>query len=88
MTGAAVQTYLLEKTRVACQAANERNFHIFYQVCARWTTLPHVGWAAHPSSSPSMLQTWPFTGSQAELLIRQSLGLEVCFAASLRPEGP
>lgn len=35
MTGAAVQTYLLEKTRVACQASSERNFHIFYQVCAR-----------------------------------------------------
>lgn len=35
MTGAAVQTYLLEKTRVSCQASSERNFHIFYQVCAR-----------------------------------------------------
>ncbi|XP_043264989.1 unconventional myosin-Va isoform X1 [Colletes gigas] len=42
ITGASMRTYLLEKSRVVFQANEERNYHVFYQMCAAARRLPHL----------------------------------------------
>lgn len=34
ISGARIRTYLLERSRLVYQPKNERNYHIFYQICA------------------------------------------------------
>ncbi|KAJ1548826.1 Myosin type-2 heavy chain 1 [Cladochytrium tenue] len=45
ITGAKIRTYLLERSRLIFQPATERNYHIFYQLCAAVPAAERKEWA-------------------------------------------
>ncbi|KAA8586402.1 hypothetical protein FQN60_000238, partial [Etheostoma spectabile] len=80
LVGASVQTYLLEKTRVACQLADERNFHIFYQMMKEATDEQRKEWKMPPGQHYAWLPNSEKTveGWAAELLCVPAEELQMC----------
>lgn len=49
ISGAAIRTYLLERSRVVNVSDPERNYHIFYQVCDGATAEERAAWRLRPA---------------------------------------
>ncbi|GAB9465154.1 Myosin-like protein [Globisporangium polare] len=54
LTGASIQTYLLEKVRLVSQSIGERNYHIFYEMSIGASPAARKRWQLDPPSGQNM----------------------------------
>lgn len=54
LTGASIQTYLLEKVRLVSQSIGERNYHIFYEMTIGASPAARKRWRLDPPSGKTM----------------------------------
>ncbi|CAH0473560.1 unnamed protein product [Peronospora belbahrii] len=62
LTGASIQTYLLEKVRLVSQSKGERNYHIFYEMAIGAASAARKRWSLDPPQGQIM-----FSGDQGEV---------------------
>ena len=56
LSGATLQTYLLEKVRIVSQSKNERSYHIFYEMCAGASRKERDAWHLLPANEYEYLK--------------------------------
>ncbi|KAJ0406274.1 hypothetical protein P43SY_007062 [Pythium insidiosum] len=54
LTGASIQTYLLEKVRLVSQSNGERNYHVFYEMAIGASPMQRKRWCLDPPANAVM----------------------------------
>ena len=83
ISGAAVRTYLLERSRVVQLSDPERNYHVFYQACAASVTAPSPASAHGTASTSGFRSAYVADGRLTCLHIPHSCWTEARFRVAL-----